>query len=65
MCRVAIRRRLIQLDPPVNLFVKVRELGLPSIMVDYLLYGVSIENCDYDDSMYDKAVWKYHLAYYM
>ena len=54
MCRVAI-----QLDPPVNLFVKVRELGLPLIMTDYLLYGISVENCDYDD-----ARWMYPSDYY-
>ena len=64
ICRVAIRSRLIQLDPPVNLFVKVRELGLPSIMVDYLLYDVSIENCNYNDRVYNNREWKYQTAYY-
>ena len=59
ICRVAIRRRLIRLDPPVNLFVKVRELGLPSILADYLLYDLSIENCGYHDT-----TWKNFSVYY-
>ena len=42
-CRTAIRHYLKQSDPPVNLFIKVPHLGLPSLMVDYLLYDMSLD----------------------
>ena len=42
-CRKAIRRYLQESDPPVNLFIKVAQLGLPSLMVDYLLYNMSLD----------------------
>ena len=43
LCREAIREHLLQMSN-VNLFVRIPELGLPSQMVDYLLYGVSLSN---------------------
>ena len=41
ICRVAIRNHLVELDSPVNLFIKVSRLGLPTILVDYLLLTLS------------------------
>ena len=42
-CRTAIRHYL-KLSNPVNLFInKVPQLGLPSLMVDYLLYSMSLD----------------------
>ena len=43
LCREAIREHLLQMSN-VNLFVRIPELGLPSQMVDYLLYGVSLSD---------------------
>ena len=39
-CRKAIRRHLLETSPPVNLYYKIRQLGLPSPMEHYLLYNV-------------------------
>ena len=42
-CRTVIRNYLKQSEPPVNLFIKVPQLGLPSLMVDYLWYNMSLD----------------------
>ena len=39
-CRKAIRRHLLETSPPVNLYYKITQLGLPSLMEHYLLYNV-------------------------
>ena len=44
-CRETIRKHLIELDPHENLFHRVPRLGLPSALMKYLLYNVSL---DYD-----------------
>ena len=41
-CRHAVRARLLALDPQAHLFNRVLRLGLPSSLVRYLLYGVSL-----------------------
>ena len=41
-CRKAIRKHLRQVDPPVNLFVKIHRPGLPRALTSYLLYDVSL-----------------------
>ena len=41
LCREAIRKHLLQMSQ-VNLFIRVPELGLPSLIVDFLLYGVEL-----------------------
>ena len=41
ICREAIRRHLLHLDPNGNLFCRISELGLPEILKKYLLYDVS------------------------
>ena len=38
MCREAIRKHLLQMSQ-VNLFIRIPQLGLPSLMTDFLLYG--------------------------
>ena len=43
LCREAIRKHLIDVDPHENLFVRIPQLGLPSLVVDYLLYDCSLE----------------------
>ena len=42
-CRERIRRRLMVVPNPENLFHKVPLLGLPSLVQDYLLYGVKLD----------------------
>ena len=41
ICRRMIRKHLLKLDRHRNLFVNIPQLGLPSIITEYLLYGVS------------------------
>ena len=38
LCREAIRKHLLQMSQ-VNLFIRIPELGLPSLIIDFLLYG--------------------------
>ena len=39
-CRETIRHHLLETGPPVNLYCKIKQLGLPSLMEHYLLYNV-------------------------
>ena len=41
ICRRMIRKHLLKLDRHKNLFVRIPQLGLPSIITEYLLYGMS------------------------
>ena len=47
LCREAIRKHLLQMSP-VNLFVRAPKLELPTIITDYLLYGVNLDEDDND-----------------
>ena len=58
LCRESIRKHLQNVDPYGNLFCRIPRLGLPSLLVKYLLYNLSLDdddnNChsesdDYDD----------------
>ena len=44
LCREVIRRQLLQVEPPVNLFVKVPRLGLPGLLGRYLLYNRTLDD---------------------
>ena len=46
LCRESIRKHLINLNPHELLFRRVPQLGLPSLVNDYLLFGISIEEND-------------------
>ena len=46
ICREAIRNHLLDLDPYQHLFYRIPQLGLPSILVRYLLYNMSLDNND-------------------
>ena len=52
ICRDTIRKHLLDLDPHQHLFYRVPQLGLPSILVRYLLYNMSLDNDD-DHSVID------------
>ena len=50
LCREAIRSHLLQLDQNINLFVRIPRLGLPTLLVKYLLYNMSLDsNVDEDN----------------
>ena len=53
LCREAIRKHLILLDPHTHLFDKVPRLGLPAALQEYLLYGMSLDDRDDDDCNID------------
>ena len=53
LCRGAIRKHLLELDPSGNLFVRVPRLGLPAVLCDYLLYNLSLDVDDSDDHEHD------------
>ena len=44
LCREAIRKHLIDVDPHENLFRRIPQLGLPSIVTEYLLYNCSLDS---------------------
>ena len=44
ICREAIRKHLLNLDPHTHLFVRVPKLGLPSLLNEYLLYNMSLDD---------------------
>ena len=43
MCRSAIRKHLLRVNSSINLFVRIPQLGFPSLLKDYLLYNMSLE----------------------
>ena len=50
LCGATIWHHLVKLDPHENLFVRIPQLGLPSLFVDYLLFGVSLDENDDEDN---------------
>ena len=50
LCREVIRKHLLQMSP-VNLFFRVPQLGLPTLLQDYLLLNVSLDDDDDDDDV--------------
>ena len=49
MCREAIRKHLLKLDPHQHLFVRIPRLGLPSALNKYLLFNQSLDDDKDDD----------------
>ena len=43
ICRMAIQKYLVKIDPHSNLFRRIPKLGLPSQITKYLLFNVSLE----------------------
>ena len=43
LCREAIRKHLLKLDPHTHLFSRVPRLGLPSMLAEYSLYDMSLD----------------------
>ena len=49
MCRETIRKHLLHLDPHTHLFGRVPRLKLPSLLTEYLVYDMSLDD-DVDDN---------------
>ena len=49
LCREAIRKHLLEIDPHENLFVRVPRLGLPAALQSFLLYDQTLDEADDDD----------------
>ena len=49
ICREAIRKHLLKLDPHQHLFGRILELGLPSALNKYLLFNRSLDDDDADE----------------
>ena len=46
ICREAIRKHLLKLDPHQHLFGRIPRLGLPSALNQYLLFGRNLDDGD-------------------
>ena len=57
ICREAIRKHLLKLDPHQHLFSRIPQLGLPSIVSEYLLFNQSLDDDDDSDDDNDDADW--------
>ena len=49
ICREAIRKHLLKLDPHQHLFGRIPKLGLPSALSKYLLFNQSLDDDEDDD----------------
>ena len=43
LCRLQIRKHLMEIDGHTNLFVRIPQLGLPCSLEDFLLYNISLK----------------------
>ena len=50
ICRHAIRKHLLEIEPHGNLFIRIPKLGLPDMVTKYLLYNMSVDESDEPDS---------------
>ena len=50
LCRERIRMHLLNLDPHRHLFNRIPQLGLPSLLTDYLLYNAVLPSTDHSDN---------------
>ena len=58
ICRKAIRKHLLKLDPHQHLFGKIPKLGLPRALNNYLRFNMSLDvNSDNDDSGNHNEDW--------
>ena len=54
LCREAIRKHLINLDPHTHLFGRVPRLGLPTLLTEYVLYNMSLDDVDSESDIDSK-----------
>ena len=55
LCREAIRKHLLLLDPHEHLFGRVPQLGLPKLLREYLLFRMSLSEVDPLSSFHGRA----------
>ena len=51
MCRNAIRKHMISLDPQSHLFNRIPQLGLPPSLTEYLLYNMSLDDDEEEEDV--------------
>ena len=56
LCREAVRKHLININPTQNLFERIPQLKLPGIVTEYLLYNVSLDESDDERDEEDEDV---------
>ena len=62
---LAIRKHLLKLDPHTHLFSRVPQLGLPSLLTEYLLYGASLEdNNDADTAALHRYLFRQRVSWW-
>ena len=49
VCRKAIRSHMLNVNL-VNLFIRIPHIGLPALLTDYLLYGQSLDEDDWEEN---------------
>ena len=55
ICREAIRKHLLKLDPHQHLFSRIPKLGLPSALSNYLLFNILLDEEDDGDDYKDNT----------
>ena len=55
LCREAIKKHLLELDPHTHLFGRVPRLGLPKSLTEYLLYNQTLDDDQDDDDQRTSA----------
>ena len=50
LCREAIRKHLLNLDPHTHLFGRIPKIGLPKSLTEYLLYYMSLDSSSLPDN---------------
>ena len=53
VCREAIRKHLLNINPHLNLFMRIPQLGLPTRLASYLLYEEDLRPSEGDVNLYD------------
>ena len=57
ICREAIRKHLLDLDPHHHLFGRIPKLGLPNALNRYLLFNETLDDDEsLDDEQFDKTI---------
>ena len=56
LCRETIREHLLDINPHQYLFGRIPQLGLPSLIAEYLLYNISLNDDDEDLSQYSRQI---------
>ena len=56
ICREAIRKHLLDLDPHQHLLGRIPKLGLPNVLNRYLLFNETLDDDELDDEQFDETI---------